>query len=388
MKICFFAHNTKTYKNGAAISLIDTANELADRGFEVIIVLPNKNLHYPIKNKKIKCVTIPSFSMRTRLNDRSMLNKLKEFIKIIYNRFAIRRAEKVLKKENIDIVHINGIDSEVGAEVALKLGVPYIWHIRQLLEEDFGMRLHNEKRILWLLNKADAVIAISKTVKEKFEKLLNRDLLLIYNGIPLDEYIINDRKPFFSDKTLKILLAGRIVKQKGQFDAVKAINHLVKLGINNIHLTLAGNIQDENYVKEIEEYINKYQLNDYVEISNHISDLKQLRKKCDIGLICSKKEAFGRVTVETMASRMLAVGANTGGTVEIIIDNVTGLLYQEGDYVSLANRIKYAIDNKDKMNKIIEDGYQSAVKKYSISSVVYQVIEIYKSALNKSYKNS
>lgn len=388
MKVCFFAHNTKTYKNGAAISLIDTANELADRGFEVIIVLPNKNLHYPIKNKKIKCVTIPSFSMRTRLNDRSMLNKLKEFIKIIYNRFAIRRAEKVLKKENIDIVHINGIDSEVGAEVALKLGVPYIWHIRQLLEEDFGMRLHNEKRILWLLNKADAVIAISKTVKEKFEKLLNRDLLLIYNGIPLDEYIINDRKPFFSDKTLKILLAGRIVKQKGQFDAVKAINHLVKLGINNIHLTLAGNIQDENYVKEIEEYINKYQLNDYVEISNHISDLKQLRKKCDIGLICSKKEAFGRVTVETMASRMLAVGANTGGTVEIIIDNVTGLLYQEGDYVSLANRIKYAIDNKDKMNKIIEDGYQSAVKKYSISSVVYQVIEIYKSALNKSYKNS
>lgn len=388
MKICFFAHNTKTYKNGAAISLIDTANELADRGFEVIIVLPNKNLHYPIKNKKIKCVTIPSFSMRTRLNDRSMLNKLKEFIKIIYNRFAIRRAEKVLKKENIDIVHINGIDSEVGAEVALKLGVPYIWHIRQLLEEDFGMRLHNEKRILWLLNKADAVIAISKTVKEKFEKLLNRDLMLIYNGIPLDEYIINDRKPFFSDKTLKILLAGRIVKQKGQFDAVKAINHLVKLGINNIHLTLAGNIQDENYVKEIEEYINKYQLNDYVEISNHISDLKQLRKKCDIGLICSKKEAFGRVTVETMASRMLAVGANTGGTVEIIIDNVTGLLYQEGDYVSLANRIKYAIDNKDKMNKIIEDGYQSAVKKYSISSVVYQVIEIYKSALNKSYKNS
>lgn len=377
MKICFFAHNTKTYKNGAAISLIDTANELADRGFEVIIVLPNKNLHYPIKNKKIKCVTIPSFSMRTRLNDRSMLNKLKEFIKIIYNRFAIRRAEKVLKKENIDIVHINGIDSEVGAEVALKLGVPYIWHIRQLLEEDFGMRLHNEKRILWLLNKADAVIAISKTVKEKFEKLLNRDLMLIYNGIPLDEYIINDRKPFFSDKTLKILLAGRIVEQKGQLDAVKAVNHLIQSGVNNIHLTLAGNIQDDSYVKEIVEYINKHQLNDYVEISDHISDLKQLRKKYDIGLICSKKEAFGRVTVETMASRMLAIGANTGGTIEIIQDNITGLLYQEGEYISLANQIRYAIEHKNEMNTIIEAGYKYANENFSIDAVVNQIISLY-----------
>lgn len=377
MKVCFFAHNTKTYKNGAAISLIDTANELADRGFEVIIVLPNKNLHYPIKNKKIKCVTIPSFSMRTRLNDRSMLNKLKEFIKIIYNRFAIRRAEKVLKKENIDIVHINGIDSEVGAEVALKLGVPYIWHIRQLLEEDFGMRLHNEKRILWLLNKADAVIAISKTVKEKFEKLLNRDLMLIYNGIPLDEYIINDRKPFFSDKTLKILLAGRIVEQKGQLDAVKAVNHLIQSGVNNIHLTLAGNIQDDSYVKEIVEYINKHQLNDYVEISDHISDLKQLRKKYDIGLICSKKEAFGRVTVETMASRMLAIGANTGGTIEIIQDNITGLLYQEGEYISLANQIRYAIEHKNEMNTIIEAGYKYANENFSIDAVVNQIISLY-----------
>lgn len=377
MKICFFAHNTKTHKNGAAQSLIDTANELANRGFDVIIILPNKKLRYPINNNKIKCITIPSLSLRTRLDDYSILNKVKEVIKIIYNRFAIRSARKILDKEKIDIIHINGLDSEVGAEVALKLNVPYVWHIRQLLEEDFGMRLHNEKRILNLLKRANAVIAISKTVKEKFERKLNRELSLIYNGIPLDEYIIKERKPFYSNETLKILLAGRIVEQKGQFEAVKAINHLVQFGIKNIHLTIAGNIQDTEYANSIRDYITRNELHDYIQILDHVSNLRQLRKTCDIGLICSKKEAFGRVTIESMASRMLVIGANTGGTAEIIENNVNGLLYQQGDYISLANQIKYAIENKNKMNAIIFNGYKSVIENYSISNVVDIITNIY-----------
>src|SRR5699024_1652497 len=152
---------------------------------------------------------------------------------------SIIRTYKLLKKESPDIIHINGIGSNVGAEVALKLKIPYVWHIRQLLEEDLGVRLHNEKKIHRLLNNADYVIAISKTVKVKFEKLLDRNLILIYNGIPLEKYIIEDRNTFFSGNTINMLLAGRIVEQKGQLDAVKAIDYLVKSGIKNIHLTLA-----------------------------------------------------------------------------------------------------------------------------------------------------
>src|SRR5699024_4643811 len=125
MKICFFTQKIKTYKNGAILSLINIANEMANRGIEVILVVPNQNIQYPIINNKIKYITIPAYSMRTRLEDYSLMNKFKEKIKIIYNRFSIRKALKVLSRENLDIIHINGIDSEVGAEVARKLNVPY-----------------------------------------------------------------------------------------------------------------------------------------------------------------------------------------------------------------------------------------------------------------------
>lgn len=382
MKVCFFAHNSETYKNGATLSLINIVEELANQGIEVVIIIPNKNVQYPIKNRNIKMIKIPSFSMRTRLEDHSLLNKFKELIKIIYNKISIRKILKVLNDENPDIIHINGIDSEVGAKAADKYGIPYVWHIRQLLEEDFGMRLHNKKQILKLLNKSNLNIAISKTVKDKFDNLLNENLSLIYNGIPLENYTIEDKSSFLSNEKIKLLLPGRIVAEKGQFDAVKAIEHLVDLGIENINLIIAGNKQDISYANMIEEYIVKNDLNDYIEMIDHVNDLKKLRKQCDIGLICSKKEAFGRVTIETMASKMLVIGANTGGTVEIIQDNVNGLLYQEGDFINLANKIKYAIDNKDDMHFLIKEGYDSAINNYSIKSVVKQIKSIYNNLLH------
>src|SRR5699024_12293915 len=81
MKICFFAHNEKTNENGADISLMNIVSELVNRGIEVIIATPNRKIDPFIKNKNVKFVYIPTISMRTRLEDVSLKNKIKEFVK-------------------------------------------------------------------------------------------------------------------------------------------------------------------------------------------------------------------------------------------------------------------------------------------------------------------
>src|SRR5699024_1474750 len=264
MKICFFAHNEKTNENGADISLMNIVSELVNRGIEVIIATPNRKIDPFIKNKNVKFVYIPTISMRTRLEDVSLKNKIKEFVKKNINKAYFLNGYKTIKKIDPDIIHINGIDSEVGAKIASKLDIPYVWHIRQLLEEDFGMRLHNEKEIYKLLSDANSVIAISKTVEKKFQNILNRNLSLIYNGIQLDEYVVNKDKKFGKEKNTKILLAGRFVRQKGQLEAVKAINVLVQDGIDNIKLILAGRIQDVNYYNEIKSFIKSQEIDKYI----------------------------------------------------------------------------------------------------------------------------
>lgn len=110
---------------------------------------------------------------------------------------------------------------------------------------------------------------------------------------------------------------------------------------------------------------------------HYVADLRKLRKQCDIGLTCSKNEAFGRVTIENQLAGLLVIGANTGGTTEIIKDNETGLLYKEGDYMDLADKIEYAIINKNTMRNIANHGKDNAIDQFSIERVVDQLIGIY-----------
>ena len=303
---------------------------------------------------------------------------MKFFVKSICNSIHKRKIEKVLKSENIDIIHINGLDSGIGAEIAQKLKIPYVWHIRQFMEADLGKKLFRERSIYRLVSRASSVIAISKDVQTKFEPLLGRKMDLVYNGVPVEKYKLEDM-PRFETPITRILLAGRISIQKGQMDAIKAVELLIQRGIDNVLLTLVGQGETKEYLEYVKSYVKKHGLEQRVCILEHLDDLRELRRQCDIGLTCSKKEAFGRVTVENMLAKMLVIGANTGGTMEIINDGYNGLLYEEGSPESLAERIEYVMLHKDNVQQMIEQGFACAIEDYSINRVVMQILTLYKS---------
>lgn len=77
-----------------------------------------------------------------------------------------------------------------------------------------------------------------------------------------------------------------------------------------------------------------------------------------------QKEAFGRVTVEAMGSGVPVIGANSGGTVELIKNKETGLLYCQGDYRDLSEKICQFIENAEYRKKIAESGCKLCQKKF------------------------
>ena len=379
MKICFFAHYSITNSDGATLSMYNIIDEMLRRRIEVAVVLANtRNLENKIAEGKIKFIVAPLYGMRMDLNRKTPMTQMKFFVKSICNSIHKRKIEKVLKSENIDIIHINELDSGIGAEIAQKLKIPYVWHIRQFMEADLGKKLFRERSIYRLVSRASSVIAISKDVQTKFEPLLGRKMDLVYNGVPVEKYKLEDM-PRFETPITRILLAGRISIQKGQMDAIKAVELLIQRGIDNVLLTLVGQGETKEYLEYVKSYVKKHGLEQRVCILEHLDDLRELRRQCDIGLTCSKKEAFGRVTVENMLAKMLVIGANTGGTMEIINDGYNGLLYEEGSPESLAERIEYVMLHKDNVQQMIEQGFACAIEDYSINRVVMQILTLYKS---------
>ena len=383
MKICFFPHYSFSNRDGATLSMYNIIDELLRRGVEVVVVLPNKNhLEERLQDTRIDFVHVPMFSMRMTMDKLTPASRIKFGVKYVYNQSCVNKIAKILKNKNVDCIHINGLDSSVGAKVAQKLNIPYVWHIRAFIEEDLGKKLCGQKETYKLAAKSDAVIGISKDIQKKFETVFSRPVTVVYNGIPREKYDIPDHR-ILENEEIRLLLAGRISEQKGQMIAIKAVEILKKEGRHACHLTLVGQGETREYLASVNDYISGHGLQDVVTVMDHTDDLLQLRGANDIGLTCSQREAFGRVTVENMMAGMLAIGADSGGTPEIITDGVDGLLYKVDDENSLADMIRKAAEDRPAAKAIAAKGYETSIDRFSIERVVDEVTSLYSKVIDR-----
>ena len=381
MKICFFPHYSFSNRDGATLSMYNIIDELLDRGFEVVVVLPNQyHLEDRLRDGRIDFVYVPMYGMRMALRKLTVASRVRFETKYLHNQSCVGKIASLLKDKGIDCIHINGLDSSVGAKVAKRLGIPYVWHIRAFIEEDLGKTLCHQKETYRLAGEADAVIGISEDIRKKFERDFGRPVKVVYNGIPQERYDIPGHV-ILTEPTVRLLLAGRISVQKGQMVAVKAVELLRDRGFNNVVLTLVGQGETKEYLQYVSDYIRERQLDRWVQVTAHTDDLLEIRRRHDIGLTCSQREAFGRVTVENMMAGLLVIGANSGGTPEIITDGEDGFLFAPDDPESLADVIERAVSDVDAARKIAEKGYARSLEKYSIRRVADEVVGIYQSVI-------
>jgi len=376
MKLLIVSNDSTTY--GSNRSMLNLIDELKRKNIEIKVLIPNKgDIEEELQKRKIEYKVEKYYSWIT---GKGCKKQIKQLIKMLLNNILIIQINKWVKKEKFDIIHSSNSAVYIGAIIAQRNKTPHVWHIRELMKEDHNLEFFNEKYTLKLFERASKLIYVSKCVKDKYSKLLNKNNgKLIYNGLPSKENI-NNEIPSLDNNIFKCLIAGNICETKGQKEAIEAINILVKKGIKNVKLYLAGEGRLEN---ELKKYVEKNNLNKYIEFLGFRNDLDSIRKNVNIYLMCSKNEAFGRVTIEGMLSKNLIIGANTGGTVEIIRNNYSGILYKQGDAEDLAKKIEYAINNWEECKKIIENAYTEALNKFTIEICANSVYEIYKELLGE-----
>lgn len=378
MRICFIAHLNDL--SGANRSLVDLVLALKRLDNEVIVICPRKGeLSNKLKSLEIDHKIVFSGAW---VGDKNREKKIKKIFKIIVNIFAELRYYWFFKnnKMGIQIIHFNSFIYGCGARSLNKLKLPYIWHIREFPEETFNLSFYNKKKSYDLICKSESVIAISKAIYNRFSSDFGEKTTLVYNGINHHE----DTVRYHHDSTTchNILMVGAIAKDKGQFEAIKSINNIVRCNeYPNIKLNIVGGIIDNDYYSEMNEYIVSNNLNDHIIFWGYNTDLSEFRRNNRIVLICSKFEAFGRVTVEAMLAKQLVIGANTGGTIEIIDNFKTGILYEQGNENDLAERIIYALKNESEVERIIENGYEDAISKFTIERTADEINELYKKIL-------
>lgn len=210
------------------------------------------------------------------------------------------------------------------------------------------------------MREATHIIAISRSIYEKYAQILGKEkITVILNGIDPSKYFINEHH-ILKESTVNLLIIGRIHERKGQIDAIQACIMLHNCGYTKLCLSVVGTGETE-YVQYLKKLVMDNKADHYISFYGSSEQPYVYYRKTDIVLMCSKAEAFGRVTVEGMMAGALVIGAESAATAEIIQHGETGLMYSKGNVQKLADQIAYAVDNPIEAAKIAKRGQKYAL---------------------------
>lgn len=304
----------------------------------------------------------------------------------ISNFFAIKKAEKNIDFSSVDIIHTNVNRNDIGALLAKKYSIKHIWHIREFGKEDYDCYSLRKSYINFMNKNTDLFIAISRAVAKAWGNrgLDSSKMKVVYNGVDTNRFKknVNIRN---NNKKINIVMSGAITPNKGQIQAIKAISLIPQDIKNKIKFDIYGTAASE-YLKFLKRKIEELNIRENVEFKGYNNNIEKVLSNYDLGLVCSKAEGFGRVTIEYMLSDVCVIASNTGANPELIKDKINGLLYKFNDAEDLANKIIYLITTKGMMDKIKEEGQKYALSNFSKEKNARNIYYEYKRIKNGEQK--
>jgi glycosyltransferase involved in cell wall biosynthesis len=149
--------------------------------------------------------------------------------------------------------------------------------------------------------------------------------------------------------------------EKGHAVLIDAVASLADT-VPELHLLLVG---DGPMRPELEAQCRRRGIEKRVTFTGRLDDTSSAYRALDVFVMPSEIEPFGLVTIEAMATGLPVIGTNTGGTPEIVIPNVTGLLIPPGDVAALANAMYTLWANRERSAELGMAGRARALEFFS-----------------------
>ena len=368
---------------GAETGCYDLAHYLYEQGCKSYIVTSGGELLKYVDKKKVKIIKLPVQSKNPLL---ILLNSIILSFIILFL--------------NINIVHVRSRAPAWSCLIATKLT------FRKLVTTFHGTYNFSssiKKMYNSVMVKSDLLIAgsnfIFSHINENYLKYLNpkKKFLVIFRGINT-EYFDPDNLKKNSDSNLRnlwqiedkskvILLPGRLTSWKGQELFIESINKFKKLSSNmEFTAVILGDDQGRKvYKKKLERLVEQYNLSNEIRFIEKCEYMPAAYMISDIVISPSiEPEAFGRVSVEAQSMKKPIIASNIGGSNETIVDNKTGVLFENDNSDSLSQKINEII-NLDALTLELmgKEGRKNVINRFNIEKMCLNTYSEYKKLLNQ-----
>ncbi len=283
---------------------------------------------------------------------------------------SAKKLSQIIDENGVEVIHLHWT-KDIPFVVLAKLlssKKPKLVQTRNMtmtrFKDDFYHRL--------LYKNMDMMLPVTHQVKEQLERFIPQDIRpkieVLYMGSdktePLNDDELEEFKKSigFSQNDFNVGMVGRINEAKGQHLLIKALS---KIEDKNVKAYFVGHEMKKGYTNELKNLAKELGVQERVFFLGFMKNPHHFFQACDVIVLASKKETFGLVLIEAMQVGTAVIGSNSGGVVEIIDDEKTGLLFDVGSFESLACGIERLKDDRKLLNSIADAGYEKCKKMFS-----------------------
>lgn len=277
-----------------------------------------------------------------------------------------------------DIVVANTQKSFVLAAIAARIaGRPLIWLLEDILSAEHFSGF-NRYAVVGLANLfAARVIAVSHAAAASFVAAggLRVKLRTVPIGIDAEKFAIANpqtrqrlRHQLGIGDALLVGSFSRLSRWKGQHTLIAALARA-----DGLHALIVGKelFGEVDYAESLRRQVQRLGLESRVHFFGFTRAVAEVLTACDIIVHTSiAPEPFGRVMIEGMLAGRPVIATAAGGALEIIENEVSGLLVTPGDSAALAAALQRLAQDADLRRRLAENGRHRARSQFSLAAML------------------
>ncbi len=366
---------------GAENSLLQLVAGLDRDEFEPLVALPGPGpLADALAGLDVPAIHAPLFRPGRTLNPFRVLS--------MASRLATAAAclVDVAAGEDVDLIHAQNTAAMLPvSRAARRVGVPCLWHLRDLGGWPGLVRLAAPG--------AHAAVAVSHAVADRWrDYLAGLDVQVVHNGIDADGFAacaqpgrLRAELGIAPDAPL-FVAAGQLVPWKGHRDFLHAAAR-VRGEFPSATAVIAGDDlfgDHPRYVRGLHRLARKLGLGEAVRFLGYRTDVPDLMADADVLVVPSDAEPFGRVALEAMALGTPVVGRRTGGLPEVVEDGVTGLLTDAPGAEGLAAAVCELLRDPERARTMGQAGRRRVREHFGLAAHAAAISAIYRPLLTSN----
>ncbi|MDG2518249.1 glycosyltransferase family 4 protein [Lysobacter soli] len=376
MRIVFFA-NTDWYLYNFRLP---AAMQLQAQGAEVVMVSPEGPYGERFAKNGIRWETLPM--------DRASLNPLREAV-------TIKHLAALLRRERPDLIHNFTVKCAVYGAMAARLsGVPAVVNAVAGLGYVYasnGLKARVLRPVVSTLMRSTLGSGNSRVILQNPDdaealtklRLVREDRIRVIRSSGVNVERFQPATGRADDAPLRVLLAARLLREKGIGEYVEAARMLKERG-RNVEFLLAGTPDYGNPSSFQGEEVQAWHDAGLIQWLGHVDDMPALMASVDVMALPSYyREGVPRCLIEGAASGLCIVTTSLPGCREVVTTHgEDGLQVPPRDAASLAALIMQLDDDRAQVRRLGAKARERALAHFDERLVIGRTLDVYRELLS------